>query len=266
MYTKNKLRELIDNSKKIRRDIIKISHLKKISHLASSLSCVEILTFVYSQLLTKYKNSTFILSKGHAASALYNTLYNFRLMSKKVLDSYNNNGSILAEHPPAHGKIKNIFCATGSLGHGMPIAAGLATSKKILKQKGLVIALVSDGECNEGSIWETAMYASKKELNNFITFIDFNKWQATGRSKDILNLDKLDIRWKSFGWDCLNINGHDYGQFFHVEKKIHNLKKPLVIICNTIKGKGVSFMEDNNNWHYRIPDKKELYDALEQLR
>tara|TARA_Y100001968_G_scaffold202323_1_gene185793 strand:- start:665 stop:1351 length:687 start_codon:yes stop_codon:yes gene_type:complete len=207
----------------------------------------------------------FLLSKGHGAPALFQVLAERGFFDKKDLEDFGKAGSYFHEHPPKPGLIKGVEAATGSLGHGFPMALGMAISAKIQKKVYRTYALLSDGECNEGSIWEAAMLAASLKINNLIALIDYNKWQATGRSKEIMALEPFAAKWESFGWDCQEINGHSFDELRLAFKKIEKIdNKPSVIIAHTIKGKGVSFMEDDNNWHYRIPNKKELELALEE--
>ena len=146
----------------------------------------------------------------------------------------------------------------------MPVGCGIALAAKINKKNYKTIVLVGDGECNEGTNWEAAMFASAKKLNNLYVVIDRNGWQGIGKTKDILNLNLLKDKWKSFGWNCFEINGHNFNQIQKVFKKKKN-NKPTAIIANTIKGKGISFMEDDNNWHYRIPTKNEVLKSKKEL-
>ncbi len=263
-----------DISTKLRIETIKTSHFSGIPHLGSCLSCVEILVFLYwSELKVDPNNpfsinrDRFVLSKGHGAPILFQVLAERGFFSKELLKTAGQNGSLFHEHPPKPGLIPGIEAATGSLGHGFPIALGMALFSRINKTKFRTYALLSDGECNEGTIWESAMLAAAQKIENLTIIIDFNKWQATGRSKEIMALDPFIEKWKSFGWHAQEINGHD---FFELENSFQNAKsnkeQPSVIIANTIKGKGVSFMEDNNNWHYRIPNEDELKDALKELQ
>ena len=184
-----------------------------------------------------------------------------------LLKTAGQDGSFFHEHPPKPGYVPGIEAATGSLGHGFPIALGMALAGKINKKSYRTYALLSDGECNEGSIWESAMLAASNSLYNLTVLIDFNKWQATGRSKEIMALEPLLDKWKSFGWHSQEIDGHDFNEIRNslINAK-KNVQKPSVIIANTVKGKGISFMEDNNNWHYRIPNENELSEALKELK
>ena len=170
------------------------------------------------------------------------------------------------EHPPKPGLINGIEAATGSLGHGFPMALGMALSSKIQNKKFKTYALLSDGECNEGSIWEAALLAPKLKINSLIGIVDYNKWQATGRSQEITFFEPFLEKWKAFGWHVQEIDGHDFLEIHNAFQNCQKEKdKPCMVIAHTVKGKGVSFMEDNNNWHYKIPNNDELKSALEEL-
>lgn len=209
-----------------------------------------------------------ILSKGHAAAALYATLAERGFFPDTWLDDYARNGSRLPEQPSPNCA-PGVEAATGSLGHGLPLGAGMALANRIQspEQRYHVFVLVSDGECNEGSVWEAAMFAPSQRLTNLTAIIDYNKWQATGRSDDVMALDSLAEKWQAFGWHALEIDGHDHAQItdaLHDARKCEN-EKPAAIIAHTVKGKGVSFMEDDNNWHYRVPNDEELQAAHNEL-
>ena len=257
----------------IRNRLIINSSINGIPHLGSCLSCVDLLTvFYFSDFFNIRENNfddiqrnRFILSKGHAAPALICTLVERRILSDDLLVNYGKDGSYFGDHLPLPGLCPGVEAATGSLGHGLPIAAGIALSAKLKDLNYSVFVLVGDGECNEGSIWEAAMFAAAKKLNNICVIIDYNSWQATGRSNEIMSLDPLNKKWESFGWNTLVINGHSIHSIINAYKKILDTKKPLAIIANTIKGKGVSFMEDDNNWHYRIPTENEVKIAQKEL-
>ena len=255
-----KLKKICNN---IRFEIIKMCNKSKSAHLASSLSCVDILVVSLWKILKikKYKNKQifihdkFIVSKGHAAMAIYSTYAERGFFPKSYLKTYNKDGGFLAEHPPAN-ILPGIDVATGSLGHGLPIGAGYALGCKIKKLNGRIIVVMSDGELNEGSNWEAALFASANNLNNLTVVIDHNKWQATDRSSLTLGKIKLQEKRKSFGWHTININGHNLSEIY--KSLIVKKNKPIAIIADTIKGKGVSFMEDDNNWHYRVPNDLEV--------
>ncbi len=206
-----------------------------------------------------------VFSKGHAASALYAVLAMRGFFPQSILDTYATPGNPLGDHP-IHNSVPGLEIAAGSLGHGLPIAAGMALAAKIKSRDYRTFAILSDGECNEGSVWEAAMFAPARQLDNLVAIVDFNKWQATGRSTDVLSLQPLADKWRDFGWHACEIDGHDMSDILQsLEEVPREYGKPTVIIANTIKGKGISFMEDDNNWHYRIPTFEEVTAAHREL-
>jgi transketolase len=207
----------------------------------------------------------FILSKGHAAAALYAVLAMKGYFPIEELDTFCKDGGRLAEHPPAN-LLPGVEAATGSLGHGLPLGCGMALSGRIKGETFRVFALLSDGENNEGSVWEAAMFAAAQKLDNVCVVVDYNKWQATARSDETLMLAPLCDKWAAFGWDAREINGHDIGALAEAMQRVPNGSgKPVALIAHTIKGKGVSFMEDDNNWHYRAPTAEEVVKAHKEL-
>ncbi len=264
--------DLKSQAARLRGKVIEMSHAAKAAHLASSLSCCDILTAAYWHVLNiDPANSAdplrdrFILSKGHAAAALYATLAMKGFFPLEKLESFCMDGGELAEHPPAN-ILAGVEAATGSLGHGLPIGCGMAMAGRIKGEDFRVFALLSDGECNEGSVWEAAMFAAGNSLEKICVVIDYNKWQATARSNDTLMLSPLKDKWAAAGWDAHEIDGHDIGALVELMSAVPNGSgKPVAIIANTVKGKGVSFMEDDNNWHYRAPTAEEVSAAHEEL-
>jgi len=259
-------------SKALRRKIIETSFQSKIPHLGSCLSCIDLLIYLYWCELNinpaDSKNKSrdrFILSKGHGAPSLFQVLAAKGFFPSNLLDQFGKPGSFFHEHPPKPGLIPGVEAATGSLGHGLPMALGMALSEKIVNVSYRTFTMLSDGECNEGSIWEAAMLAASLKLRKLTVIIDYNKWQATGRSNEIMCLEPLGEKWKSFGWDVQEINGHDFKEIKKALEIVKDQSNPSLIIAHTTKGKGVSFMEDDNNWHYRIPNKLELERALSEL-
>ena len=255
----------------LRYKIVKNSSLSKTPHLGSCLSCLDILVYLYWNHLKIDPNNPkdenrdrLILSKGHAAPALFHVLAMKGFFSPKLLTDYGRDGGLFGEHPPAPKYLAGIEAATGSLGHGLPIGTGLALSAKKKKNNFSVFVVLSDGECNEGTVWEAAMFASANKLDNLTVIIDFNKWQATGRSEEILSLSPCLKSGSAFGWEIKEINGHS---FTDLEKCLSSKvnEKPLAVIAHTVKGKGISFMEDDNNWHYRIPTSEEVELAKKEL-
>jgi transketolase len=254
----------------LRAKVVEMSHQAKCPHLGSALSCIDILTVVYRDILKidpaqadDFGRDRFILSKGHAAPALYATLNYFGFFSDEVMARFNQDGAELAEQP-APFCVPGLEAATGSLGHGLPIGLGIALAGRIQNTDYRVIVCLSDGECNEGSVWEAAMTAPAFKLSNVTAIVDYNKWQATGRSDEILQLPSLADKWKAFGWHTLEIDGHDHDQLRDALSTTQP-DQPVAIIAHTTKGKGVSFMEDDNNWHYRIPTAEEVDQAREDL-
>jgi transketolase len=258
---------------RLRGQVVQMCHDASSAHLGSSLSCVDVLTAAYWHVLKidpKHPKDPlrdrFILSKGHAAMAIYATLAHRGFFPVEELKTYNQDNGRLAEHPPAN-LLEGIEAATGSLGHGLPIGIGMALAGRMRGERFRVFALLSDGENNEGSVWEAAMFASAQKLGNVCAIIDYNKWQATARSNETLQLAPLRDKWEAFGWDAREIDGHDVGALAEAMQAIpdHGDSRPVALIAHTVKGKGVSFMEDDNNWHYRAPTADEVQKAFVEL-
>jgi transketolase len=255
----------------LRAKAVEMSHAADAAHLASSLSCIDIIAVLYQSVLNldplnpKWDDrDRFILSKGHAATALYAALAYKGYLTEDDLKTYGKAGSLLEEHPSP--KLPGVEAATGSLGHGLPCGCGLALAGRIKRQKYRTFVLMSDGECNEGSVWEASLFAAANKLGNLCAFVDFNKWQATGRSKEVLALDPLADKFKTFGWNVHEIDGHDHQQILNAVNGVSlDNTKPTMVVSHTVKGKGISFMEDDNNWHYRIPTVEEVAMAKTEL-
>jgi transketolase len=250
---------------------VAMSHHAKAAHLASALSCIDIVAVLYHSVLNVDpqrpdwpERDRFILSKGHAASALYAALAYRGFIAQSDLDTYGHAGSLLEEHPSP--KLAGVEAATGSLGHGLPLGCGFALAGRIKQQNFRTFVLMSDGECNEGSVWEASLFAAANRLGNLCAFVDFNKWQATGRSREVLGLDPLADKFRSFGWNVCEIDGHDHDQIHRAVADVSaTQQRPTMIVAHTVKGRGVSFMEDDNNWHYRIPTADEVARAWAEL-
>jgi len=266
------MRDLRIMAKDIRKIVIDMHACSGASHIGSALSIVDILTVLYFKVLNidkvlikKESRNRFILSKGHGASALYATLYKKGMIEDRHIRTYCRNGGLLAGHTD-NFRVDGIEAATGSLGHGLPIACGMALSSKNNGWKSKIYVLLGDGECDEGSVWEAAMFASHRKLDNLTAIIDRNKLQGMGGTEEVLALEPLSDKWKSFGWAVKSINGHSLKS---IESALLRtpLKKgrPSVIIANTYKGKGVSFMENRLEWHYKSPTANERQKALEEL-
>ena len=250
-----------DFSLKVRKSILKIANSSQCSHIGSNLSIVDILTILYIKFL-KNKKNYFILSKGHACLALYCVLKEMRFITEKTLNSFGKNDSILMSH--ASHKVPGIELSTGSLGHGLPVATGVALADKINKIKKKTFVLLSDGELDEGSNWESLLFSSHHKLNNLVIIIDYNKLQSIDSVKNTLNLEPLKQKFQSFGCKVVSVDGHNFKQ---LEKVLSSSStKPLVIIANTIKGKGVSFMENSVLWHYKSLNSEDYQKAMKIIK
>lgn len=263
--------DTVQIAKNVRLDILKMINRSHASHIASAFSIVDIVSVLYSKIMQYNKDSynkvdrdKFILSKGHAGSAIYAVLYELGILSETDIQSYYQNGSSLSGHI-SHKNVPGVEFSTGSLGHGICVACGIAFEKKLAKKAGRVFTLIGDGECDEGSVWETAMFAAHHKLDNYCVIVDRNKLQALGKCKDIICIDNLSECWKSFGWEVYQIDGHNHEQIYDVLAK-EPKNKPKCIIAETVKGKGVSFMEDDLLWHYRDPQGDYFSKALEELQ
>lgn len=258
---------------RIRLNVVKMTNRGRSSHVASCLSIVDILTVLYSDIINVRPKTThepdrdrFILSKGHAGAAVYATLAEFGFIDPELLKSHYQNGSIMSGHV-SHKGINGVELSTGSLGHGLGVGAGLALGAKLSSQEFKVYTLLSDGECAEGSNWEAILFASHHKLNNLIAIIDYNKLQSLDSIEKTLNIEPFRSKWEAFGWNVFEINGHDHLEIKNALELARDCPdSPTVLICHTVKGKGVSFMENSVLWHYRYPhDGEELDLAVKEL-
>ena len=276
LLNKKALEIKLDNrSKYLRQLIVQALIGGGRGHMGSAMSLVEILRVLYDKFiefdpknLKKRNRDRLILSKGHGCLALYSILADKKFFSKELLNNTSKTGSILGGHPE-YSKVPGVEASTGALGHGLPIAVGMSLAAKIKKEKHKIYVVVGDGEINEGSIWESALSASKHNLSNLKVFVDYNKIQSYGFTKDVVDLEPLIDKWKSFGFDVSEVNGHDILQLrkniIQFNKKKTN--KPSATICHTIKGKGFYFAENNPNWHHKNNfTKKEINDLNRCLR
>lgn len=254
----------------LRGRIIEVSGKAQVPHLGSCLSCLDILVALYWRVLRidpanpkAADRDRFILSKGHAAPALFQVLAMRGFYPQSALENYGDDGSLFGEHPPAHG-VAGIEAATGSLGHGLPMGVGMALGTRLQGRNERVFVVMSDGECNEGSVWEAGLMAAAQKLDRLTAIVDFNKWQATGRSQEVLALSPLVDKWRAFGWEAEEIDGHDIPALIEALAR-PGTDRPRMFVAHTVKGKGVSFMEDDNNWHYRTPSPEEIVSAKREL-
>ena len=252
-------------STRVRRHILHIANISKSPHIGSALSCTDILTTLYFDVLNldDYENrDLFLLSKAHSAMALYAALYEKGFLSKDEMEGYYQNGGTLPAHTDRNTN-KYIEISAGSLGHGLPMALGMAHSLKLKNSNRKVFVLMGDGEAQEGSIWEAAMLAPHLKLDNLTVLIDRNDLQGYGRASELLSYEPIDEKFRAFNWNVLRIDGHNHQA---IKDAIEvQTDKPKMIICDTIKGKGVNFMEDELKWHYFIVTDEIKAKALECL-
>lgn len=256
----------------IRGCVIDMSHRAETAHLGGALSVVDILVAAYWGVLSQDpkkpqdpNRDRLIFSKGHAISAFYATLAHRGFFPINLLDTFAVPGGSLPEHP-SPSCVPGLEVATGSLGHGLPIGLGMAWAARQQGRPSRVFVVISDGEANEGSVWEAALLAPAQKLGNLAVIIDYNKWQATGRTHEIMAMNPLKEKWQAFGWNAVEVDGHDVAALADALSRVPDPSgKPLAVVAHTVKGKGVSFMEDDNNWHYRIPTADEVRRAKSEL-
>ena len=252
---------------------LKMINHAKAAHLGSSLSVIDILSvlFVKTAKIDKsnpdsISNDQVIVSKGHAAAGTYAVMAHSGFFELDNLNNYCMDGSLLGGHVTS-GKVPGVALSTGSLGHGLPFGLGLAMARKRSGIDSYIYVVMSDGECDEGTTWESALIARQFEIGNLIVLIDRNRHQSFGDTETTISLEPFADKWKSFNWKVYEVDGHDHEDIHSTLTKIKISKSnaPSVVICNTIKGKGVSFMEDDVIWHYRPPTDEQLAAALAEL-
>ncbi len=255
----------------LRASVLKMASRGKSSHIGSCLSIADIISVLFTDHLKIYpedpnysNRDRFILSKGHAGAIVYAALSKIGFFDEKLLETHYQNGSYLSGHV-SHKNIPGVEISTGSLGHGLSIGCGIAYEAKIKKRNFRVFVLMSDGECDEGSNWESILFAPHHKLSNLYALIDYNKIQSIKSVQETLDLEPLEEKWNSFGWNVLRCSGHDHIEINNKLLSANKSDKPTVIIFDTIKGKGVKFMENNPLWHYRPPSKDDLKKALNEI-
>ncbi len=275
MLTEEELRELRKSSAETRINILKMVHSAKSGHPGGSLSGADILNVLYKKCLNIPKEwdkspvfdkrDRFILSKGHASPLLYSILAQHGLFEESELITFRKFGSKLQGHP-AKDHIKGVETSTGSLGQGISIGCGIAIGLKLNSNPAKVIVYAGDGELQEGSCWEAFMQASHRNLDNLIVIIDRNRLQIDGNTEDVMGLDNLHDKLRAFNWNVIEINGHDYNQIYEAYNQAKKSTKPTAVIANTIKGKGVSFMENQAGWHGKAPNDEQFAQAIKELK
>lgn len=262
--------DLASVARRVRAVVVRMAHEGKAPHVGSALSSVDLLVALYFSVMKNDpaepiapERDRFVLSKGHGCTAHYAALAERGYFPKSVLTEYARDGGRLAEHP-SRGSVPGIDVATGSLGHGLPIAAGMALAAKMRDEKHRIFTLLSDGECLEGSVWEAAIFASARQLDNLVVIVDFNRWSAMARTDTLL--EPLAVKWTAFGWLAMEVDGHNLREIVEALASVPAMPgRPTAIIARTVKGKGVSFMEDDLEWHYRPPSAEDLARALEEI-
>jgi len=266
----NQARSLELTSKKLRRRILNVA-VGKGGHIGGSFSAIDVILTLYKYVLKiNLKNAQwedrdrFVLSKGHCSLALYAVLEEVGFLNPGELDTYTLAGSRLAGHAE-HFDIPAIEMTTGSLGHGISCAAGMALAAKISDKNWKVYCVIGDGECNEGSVWETLLFVAQQKLKNLVIIVDNNKMESLDFTKNILSIEPLAAKFTSFNFEVREIDGHNFEKILSSLLDPPKFDKPVIVIADTVKGKGVSFMENNAVWHFRAPSEAELIKALEEL-
>lgn len=261
----------LEMAKKIRKTSLAMVYKAHASHIGGALSMADILAVLYSEVLKYNPNAPdwherdrCLLSKGHACVSFYAVLAHAGFYPLSALDTYAQNGSSFLSHTSHH--ISGVEISAGSLGHAFSIACGIALAAKIKKEKFNTYVILGDGEMDEGSNWEAFLFGAHHKLSNLCVIIDYNKIQSFGNTNDILQLEPLSDKLKAFNWNVVSIDGHNHDALLKAFTAFNNEEeKPTVIIANTIKGKGVSFMENNLAWHYKSPNKEEYEQAIKGL-
>ena len=256
------IEELENKAKEIRRDIVDMVYHAGSGHPGGSLSCADIMTVLFHEKMNLDEDK-FILSKGHCAPTYYACLASIGKIPHEDLITFRKIDSYLEGHPS--NKINGIDVSSGSLGQGLSVANGMALAKQLDGERGKIYCMLGDGEIEEGQIWEAAMTANKYSLNNVVAFVDYNGLQIDGNIMDVKGVDNLKEKFEAFGWNAQEINGHDMQEIIDAIDNTNNSDKPNVIIAKTIKGKGVSFMENQVGWHGKAPNEEEYKQAMEEL-
>ncbi len=255
----------------IRRDLLRMIFHARTGHTGGSLSCTDILVTLYYAVMKHDperpdwpERDRFVLSKGHSVEGYWAILADLGYFPKKMLDTFSQFGSPLIGHP--NNKVPGVEMNTGALGHGLPIGVGMALAAKIRKEAWRVFVLMGDGEQAEGSVWEAAMAGAHHKLDNLVAIVDRNRLQISGNTEDVMALDSLEAKWQAFGWEVVSCDGHDPEALKEVLEKAPLVAgKPTLLMANTTKGKGVSFMENVAKWHHGVPTGEQLAQALCEL-
>jgi transketolase len=254
-----------------RRAVLDLVRHGKTGHTGGSLSCVDILVVLYNRVLSVTpatlsdpNRDRYVQSKGHAVEALYAVLADRGFITQSDLDTFSRSGSALIGHPTR--AVAGVEANTGALGHGLPIAAGMALAGKMDGRRYRVFTLLGDGECAEGSNWEAALFAAHHKLDNLTAIVDRNRLQISGGTEDVCGLDPLDAKFAAFGWSVVAVDGHDVGALCEALGRVPLAPgKPSLVIANTVKGRGISFMENQASWHHGVPSEEQYRIAVREL-
>lgn len=266
-----KVKDLELKARQVRRGVLDVVYASKAGHVGGSMSSIDILTTLYYKVLNidpkKFSDPNrdrFILSKGHIAESLYYILGDKGFFDKEKLKTYSQYGSTLIGHP--NNKNNGVEVNTGSLGHGLPVAVGMALAGKRDNKNYRVFTLMGDGEQAEGSVWEGAMAAANYRLDNLVGIVDRNGLQISGTTEEVMALDNLKDKWTSFGWEVVEVDGNNIEELLNVFERIPAKEgKPTMVIAKTIKGKGISYMENKIKWHHGVPTEEEYNQAVREL-
>jgi len=259
-------------SKAVRLDVLEMTYQKKAGFIGTSFSCADLLAVLYGGFLGREaldpqdpNGNAFLLSKGHGASAWYAVLANMGYFPKELLAEFNTSGSYLGVHPK-RGSVPGVSASSGSLGHGLGLGCGLAQAMRIQGGEGKVCVLLGDGECNEGSVWESVMFAHRFRLSNLIAIVDRNRLQSYGPDRAVLDMDDMSVKFAAFGWKTIEFDGHDHAAIHAALADAWEEKeRPVALIANTVKGKGCSLFENLVLWHYKWPEEKHYLQARKEL-
>lgn len=278
-FIEEELKELKTVSKKLRERAVTMIYKAQSGHPGGALSAIDLLLVLYKKIINISpewvkneewkKRDRFVLSKGHGSAALYSVLCEFGYFCPTEVSTFRQLGSKLQGHPN-NEHIPGIEVPSGSLGQGLSLSNGIALALKLDKNPAKVFVLLGDGELQEGQIWEAAMTSKHYKLDNLIAIVDRNRLQIDGDTEEIMGIEPLAEKWKAFGWETIEINGHNYQEIYDAYQKAIDLgiqkTSPVVIIANTVKGKGVSFMENNAGWHGKAPNEEEFNRAIDELK
>lgn len=263
----------VELARRIRAHVLRMTSAGKSSHVGSSLSAADILAVLYGKVLRLNPGDPafpdrdrFIMSKGHAGASVYAALADRGFFATERLAEHYQNGSIFSGHV-SHVGVPGVELSTGSLGHGLSVGVGMAWRARATDASWRSFVLLSDGECDEGSTWEAVLFAAHQKLSNLVAIVDYNKLQSLGTTQATLALEPFADKWRAFGWDVVEVNGHDHGSLAEaVDISVSSGGLPRCVIAHTVKGKGVSFMENQVLWHYKPPSSEELGLALAEVQ